>query len=836
MLKLKIQIDGVTIKDDSSSSDPNLLTTWEYERTSEIEISELNFNVLKTIGDLVTLTSGKSVSCWMGHTTSTDEKIFEGYISKHKVVNGIIEITCKDKMWDLVRLNVNKVYEESGPQSGQISAIAKDLIETYGGLTSDEVATGTADGETIAEFRCDHTDIYERLRVLAKAVDYQLWYDAVNDTVHFEPRGYNDSGETLTVGTEIVGLPEWENDTSLMVNDLRVDGAVAETQTRFPIGTGVGQIGTTADFDTTDITLTKTPQSVELIMDASTPPTEVKVGGTKDSSSGHFYYVDTENKKIMPTEGTSFTSSHYAIVNYTWLAPAPIHQYNASSIATYGKFEKQTTLLDIKSVADAEVRTAEILAKFSSPFLVGDLAVKNLSTLTYKVGDKVTVIDSISSPNIDQQFVVTRETIKYPSSLKEIVVGDMGIRLADWQINVEDRIKKLEENTALQNQDLLLELVDFSNEEIIEPRYRQIIKETMTDGDNFILGHPSMGILGTDLLGRQADASENHFIQQYEDIYTEDFIDDDFEGTGGATWTGGLDFTSSQIGRSTSIDFNNGTITQAKLTPTEVSGSFDYQLTAAGTSWEKVAIPYLHYKMNDNLATTNVIDSMGHLDGTASQNTEDMNTPGKINAALYFDGSDRVSLPNDILSGTTAFSFCTWVKFETNSGTENPITALSFDWTGDKGVLIVRMDEAHGSTPKQFSMFFGNDTFTFDKVLENDTWYHLAVTHTGTTTKLYIDGAFEQSMTTESLITGGLFDAIGGGSSKFMKGKQDDVRIYLHDITVDEISDLYNRSQGTETSIPIHTFTTPGTNLKWSATENKSSTGEISQIKIEEYH
>lgn len=36
------------------------------------------------------------------------------------------------------------------------------------------------------------------------------------------------------------------------------------------------------------------------------------------------------------------------------------------------------------------------------------------------------------------------------------------------------------------------------------------------------------------------------------------------------------------------IDYNNGTITQAKLTVTEVSGSFIYYLTADGTNWEIV--------------------------------------------------------------------------------------------------------------------------------------------------------------------------------------------------------------------------------------------------------
>ena len=97
--------------------------------------------------------------------------------------------------------------------------------------------------------------------------------------------------------------------------------------------------------------------------------------------------------------------------------------------------------------------------------------------------------------------------------------------------------------------------------------------------------------LGSGKWGTTEDAflpEETHFIQQYENNYIEEFIDDDFKGTGTATWSGSLTFTSGQIGLSTSIDYNNGTITQATLTSTEVSGSFIYQMTANGTNFENV--------------------------------------------------------------------------------------------------------------------------------------------------------------------------------------------------------------------------------------------------------
>lgn len=527
VLLSKVDVDGVTIWDNSDGAAPTLLINWEYERTGTNDISELNLKVLKSTNDTVTLTVGKTIEIWKGFTTSTDVKVFDGFLSEVEPDGGLIKITAKDKLWDLIRKNVNKVYESSGPQAGQISAIAEDLIETYGGLTASVVATGTGATETIDEFRCVHTDIFERLKALADAVRYQFWYDAINDTVHFEPYGYNDSATTLTVGSDIIGVPKWSNDTSKMVNDLRIDGAVALTQIRKPVGTGYGTIGTTADFDTTDILLDKTPESVELIFDASTPPITVKEGGSKDGSIGHFYYIDKENKKVMPANGTSFATEN-AIVNYTWNAPAPIHQINQSSIDTYGKFEQQRTLSDIITIADAEVRTAEILSKFSEPFLLGELLVKSASTIDVNFGDTVTIVDTVSSPNINQNLVVTKQVIKYPGTNQELTVGDESIKLADWQLDVDNRLKRIEESLSLSNQDLILELIDIQNNIQIVPRYRKLQEKTLA-GDGFILGHTSYGIIATNTLGADTGSTTDHFIQQFEDTYTEEFVDEDFK-------------------------------------------------------------------------------------------------------------------------------------------------------------------------------------------------------------------------------------------------------------------------------------------------------------------
>ena len=77
-------------------------------------------------------------------------------------------------------------------------------------------------------------------------------------------------------------------------------------------------------------------------------------------------------------------------------------------------------------------------------------------------------------------------------------------------------------------------------------------------------------------------------------------------------------------------------------------------------------------------------------------------------------------------------------------------------------------------------------------------------------------------------------------------GGIDDIRIYDRVLDLTEVGTIYNSGTGTEdtsssswesvTSGVAHTFTTTGTDLRWRATENSASTGEISEVAITSFH
>ena len=627
----KVIVNSVTIKDTDGAPDPNKLISWEYDKDDE-EISEAELILPRNISDLVDLSNGQVVEIWGGWSTSTDRRYFYGFIDDLIPEGATVKVLCKNEMILLVRKNINHVYDSSiDASAGEVSEIVEDMIETFGGMTGTVQSSGTADGQRVDQFKCINTDIWERIQTLKKALDWDLYYNDSDRVVYFEPSGYNDSGITLTVGTEIVELPEWDVDTSNMINDLRVDGASVPTEL-----TETGRVGTTSGYTTVSILLTKTPDGVELYMDAADPPTTQKTGGSKDASSGHFYYIDRENKKVLPTTGTTFTNDHYAIINYVWSAEMPVHMKNQASIDSYGLFEKTLEFNDISSVADAESRTASILSRRSIPFTIGKILVKSESANIPNRGETISIVDektsTVSGNYLSGDYVVNKIKYMFPSAVEEMEVGDKKWRLADWQQTTEERLKRLEEQ-FVRNQDILVELVEMQNftdnENVKKPqsRYFKTITEAYdVSNDRMIWDNTDNGVWDNDKWGDGTDTFESEvvdFIMQYQNSYTEDFIDTDFEDSNGTAtgWdSGSVDFTSGQIALSSSIDYNNGTITTATLDSTEVSGSFDYEMAADGSTFESVTPGTAHtfsvtgtdlrFKITENAASTGEISKI----------------------------------------------------------------------------------------------------------------------------------------------------------------------------------------------------------------------------------
>lgn len=582
-LLTKVEIGGVDVS--------SYLINYEIEKTFGDEITEVEMEFVSSVNTAVTIDVGTTIEIWSGHTTSTDLKTFDGRIEKYEPEGGTIKIVGKDKIWDLVKKEVTYSYDSNNDASaGVISEIFKDLVTTHGGLNADATTiqdSGTA--KTISKFICNHTDVFERCKALATALDWQFYYRADTDKVYFEPKGYTTNTTDLTIGSNVITVPEWKIDSSDMVNDLTITGAYQEVET-----TESGQIGTTSGYATTGITLTKTPTSVKLYLDAANPPTTLKTGGIEDSSSSYDYTVDKVNKKILPF--SAFTNAHFAQVNYSYKIPATIRVYKQSSIDSYTTFKKTISLLDLRGTGDAETRGRDFLSKYSTPFKYTKLKIEATSDNDYQVGDLVTVTDLVNTPNvIEETFVINRLTIRYPGDYVSLYIGDREWRLAEWQSNVEERLKRIEEE-QFQNQDVIVQYIELENDGNFKPRprYFKLLKDVVDLNNSFILGHPTAGVLGTNPLGVTYD-SQNvlQTLIQGNMTYEEYVYDTDFHDSGNstATFTTGtntISFTSGQVWRSEQIDLGS-TLSYIKVTLGTTTGTLTIEISSDnGSTWQTV--------------------------------------------------------------------------------------------------------------------------------------------------------------------------------------------------------------------------------------------------------
>ena len=569
-------------------------------------IDNVSITLRRNVNDLLTLEAGQTIDIYRGWSSATDEKIFDGYIESIEVDGGLVIVKGKNKMWDLVRRTVNYNYDsEVDASAGKISDIWTDLVETYGGLDATGTVQDSGTTHIIEKFKCNRVNIFERCKKLADTIQWQQYYKASDDKVYFEPRGYTDSGQTLTVGTEIIGIPVWRTDNSELYNDVYIRGGQQEIET-----TESGQIGVTAGFTTSAITLTHEPNSVKVYSDSSNPPTTLLTGGVIDSTASYDYTVDKRNKKILGT----FVTNEYAEVRYSYFQPIVVHLFDDDSVASYQSTTKVLELNDIVTVHDGEARATELLADHATPAVFTTIKIKNNSALTLRAGQKIRVVDTVSVPNVDKTMVIKSYRIRYPGDYDELDVGDKEWQLAEWQSGVEERLKRLMEEQAAA-QDITQEIVQPKlNEEYLHNRYVQIRTQEST-GDVMIWGDANYSTWGTDKWGTEANAftaEADSFIRQGDNYYKEDFDDTDFFDDPNSTgdWSTGV-ITDGQTLRSLPIDFGNGTISSCKFTFTETGAGTPtfYASADGGSHFEEITSGTAHTFTNTGTSLIWRIDS-----------------------------------------------------------------------------------------------------------------------------------------------------------------------------------------------------------------------------------
>jgi len=493
-----------------------------------------------------------------------------------------IKISAFSKLWIAVNTQITKVYDQNiDPEGGVGSEIFKDLCSEAGLNYDNTTIQSTGNVILLPKFVCNRTDVFERMQCLCDIYGFQFYYRPDTDFVYFEPAGFASNPNIFYIGGSnnvVQTYPTWKNDVLSLCNKVEIDGATQLTQiTETFSGDGATKV----------FTLQYQPNSTHVLISGVE-----KKGGVPGVTSGIDYYLDTTNNYVIflvaPPAGTN-----NIVVQYAYPQPTPVIMKDFASYEHYGRWITRTmTYTDILSVTDAENRGRNFLAIYAWEFLSTTAKVlpSVITSMNLKAGQSIRVIDA--RQNIDEWMLVKRITLNYPNRDVEVDLGDMEWRIARFENDAATRLKRLEEEMA-KTGDIVNETNDLPHTISVKKRYMKITNQTITSSNIFILGHPTYGILGSSHLGASGLSSESPLvIYQGHNDYTEDFHDNDFkDASTTANWnnsTHSLIFTAvNQFGQSTSVDYNNGTITNATLTATGYNANFTLYLSAnGGTNWE----------------------------------------------------------------------------------------------------------------------------------------------------------------------------------------------------------------------------------------------------------
>lgn len=222
----------------------------------------------------------------------------------------------------------------------------------------------------------------------------------------------------------------------------------------------------------------------------------------------------------------------------------------------------------------------------------------------------------------------------------------------------------------------------------------------------------------------------------------------------------------------------------------------EYKSTFSGTKQEETATD----------TTEPIVGLVAEFKFSGNANSEDGNYSGSVNGAIltkdrfgsensayYFDGiDDYISIPADSELTPRIFTTCMWVKAEYSSYS----TIMHHGYTIRLEAPSLYGESISFSAPNHFNV----DSFSYEK------WVHVAVTKDDPNTqKIYLNGQLadsndftgsSSSVASSTIVNIGRLFAENKGRL-FFRGVIDDIQIYDHPLTDEEIASLYSPVEDT---------------------------------------
>lgn len=478
--------------------------TWEVTENFGNAVYSCKIVFPNIVTDIVTLANSQSVEIWEGYVTATDTKIFSGYLETYAPEGGKITVTAFNKMYAAVRTALTAVTYDSSVvanpiyPAGKYSDAFKDLVTTYAGLTADSGSiTDSGTAHIITKLLAYNTSVKERIDAISTALGWIYFYKASDDKVYFQPKQTTTNSLVLTVGDNVINVPKWQYDKTDLINDLRIDGAYQDSIITETF---------TGNASNQSFTLTYTPSGdVALYYSAAVnfqttahSESQRKTLGVLTSTTSSYDFTVDKSTKVVSTVGangggfTAAAGTNNVLVIYGASIPVPVHFRDDTSVAAYLLHQRLISLTDVITVADAESRAQMVIDKFKNPFQSTTLQIANDSVNSYAVGDSIRVIDTFNQPNVDKFFTIFEITRSWPSGSDELMVGDREFDPPEFFININERLRALEQEIYNTN-GVLAEIRTATMDVLFEPDSLTIDQKYIND--SFVLDQTDNGVL-----------------------------------------------------------------------------------------------------------------------------------------------------------------------------------------------------------------------------------------------------------------------------------------------------------------------------------------------------
>jgi hypothetical protein len=165
------------------------------------------------------------------------------------------------------------------------------------------------------------------------------------------------------------------------------------------------------------------------------------------------------------------------------------------------------------------------------------------------------------------------------------------------------------------------------------------------------------------------------------------------------------------------------------------------------------------------------------------------------------NATDYLSIPATMVNGLTDFSITAWVQISTKHSGAGWNQFISMANASRDNEFALSYSESSAKWGINYRN--GADQY-FTGSTVNTSWHHIGLTRSGATVKLYIDGAYINSVSltgsttllvdTNGFVIGQDQDSVGGGfvSTQSLAGNVDELLIYNRELTGSEVLEIYN--------------------------------------------